>query len=106
VLDHAAVAKALGAATGQPARTPDPVELPEPLASVVDYLGEDLDQDSSEFVPTAELAEALDIEPTELAREMGELECRPTPAPNVNRGRGPPGPRLPRCRDPGGRRTD
>jgi S-DNA-T family DNA segregation ATPase FtsK/SpoIIIE len=72
-LDHAAVALAIGGAPSpQPAR---PVELPEPLASVVDYLGEDLD--AREFVPTAELVEALGVEPTLFGRQMGELGCRP-----------------------------
>src|SRR5262249_55467712 len=59
-LDHATVALAIGGAPApQPAR---PLELPEPLASVVDYLGEDLD--TREFVHTAELVEALGVEPT------------------------------------------
>lgn len=71
-IDHAAVAKALGAGTDGGV----PVELPEPLASVVEYLGDDLDR--REFVPTAELTEALDVEPSVFAREMGRLECRPT----------------------------
>jgi S-DNA-T family DNA segregation ATPase FtsK/SpoIIIE len=50
--------------------------LPEPLASVVDYLGEDLEEDGREFVPTAELVDALDVEPTAFGRQMGELGCR------------------------------
>ncbi|MFC0105593.1 cell division protein FtsK [Kibdelosporangium aridum] len=50
-------------------------DLPEPLASVVDYLGDDLD--GREFVPTAELVEALDVEPTAFARQMSELGCKP-----------------------------
>jgi S-DNA-T family DNA segregation ATPase FtsK/SpoIIIE len=50
-------------------------DLQEPLASVVDYLGDDLD--NREFVPTAELVEALNVEPTAFAREMGELGCKP-----------------------------
>ena len=69
------------------------VELPEPLASVVDYLGEDLDE--REFVPTAELVEALEVEPTMFARQMAELGCRPTPEPCAGRGRdGAAGTRL------------
>jgi DNA segregation ATPase FtsK/SpoIIIE, S-DNA-T family len=72
-LDHAAVALAIGSTPPpQPAR---PIELPEPLASVVDYLGEDID--TREFVPTAELVEALGVEPTLFGRQMGELGCRP-----------------------------
>ncbi|WP_020673882.1 FtsK/SpoIIIE domain-containing protein [Amycolatopsis nigrescens] len=69
VLDHAAVAKAIG--TG-PAEVTEAVELPEPLASVVEYLGDD----GREFVPTAELVEALDVEPTAFGRQMGALGCR------------------------------
>jgi DNA segregation ATPase FtsK/SpoIIIE, S-DNA-T family len=52
--------------------------LPEPLASVVDYLGDDLIPHGREFVPTAELTDELDIEPSLFARQMGELGCRPT----------------------------
>jgi DNA segregation ATPase FtsK/SpoIIIE, S-DNA-T family len=54
-------------------------DLPEPLASVAEYLGADLDGDAREFVPTAELIEALDVEPTVFGRQMGELGCRPRP---------------------------
>jgi S-DNA-T family DNA segregation ATPase FtsK/SpoIIIE len=54
-------------------------ELPEPLASVVAYLGADLDEDEREFVPTAELITALEVEPTAFGRQMGELGCRPRP---------------------------
>ncbi|MBV9013982.1 MAG: cell division protein FtsK [Pseudonocardiales bacterium] len=53
-------------------------ELPEPLASVVAYLGSDLD-DGREFIPTAELIDALGVEPTAFGRQMGELGCRPRP---------------------------
>jgi S-DNA-T family DNA segregation ATPase FtsK/SpoIIIE len=74
VLDQAAVARAIGSG-GAPEPAP-PVELPEPLASVVDYLGEDLEEDGREFVPTAELVDALDVEPTAFGRQMGELGCR------------------------------
>jgi S-DNA-T family DNA segregation ATPase FtsK/SpoIIIE len=78
-VDHAAAVKAIGAGGGgSPTVEPEwsAGDLPEPLASVVDYLGEDLDD--REFVPTAELVEALDVEPTVFARQMGELGCRPT----------------------------
>ncbi|MGH3533510.1 MAG: cell division protein FtsK, partial [Pseudonocardiaceae bacterium] len=54
-------------------------DLPEPLASVVDYLGADLDEYGREFVSTAELVNALDVEPTAFGRQMGELGCRPRP---------------------------
>jgi S-DNA-T family DNA segregation ATPase FtsK/SpoIIIE len=74
-VDHAAAVKAIG--SGSAARSaPSTRELPEPLASVVDYLGDDLD--GREFVPTAELVEALEVEATAFARQMAELECRPT----------------------------
>ena len=49
--------------------------LPEPLASVVDYLGDDVED--REFVPTAELVEALGVEPTLFGRQMRELGCQP-----------------------------
>lgn len=52
------------------------VPLPEPLASVVDYLGDEIDE--REFVPTAELVEALNLEPTVFGREMGDFGCQPT----------------------------
>jgi S-DNA-T family DNA segregation ATPase FtsK/SpoIIIE len=75
VIDHAAVARAIGGgpapAAPEPARS---VKLPEPLASVVDYLGEDLDE--REFVPSAELVEALAVEPTAFGRQMGVVGCR------------------------------
>jgi S-DNA-T family DNA segregation ATPase FtsK/SpoIIIE len=75
VLDHAAVAKAIGSGTG--AEPVDVMELPEPLAAVVAYLGDDIDgPDGRGFVPTAELVEALDVEPTQFGRQMGELGCR------------------------------
>ena len=50
-------------------------ELPEPLASVVAYLGDN----GREFIPTAELIDALDVEPTAFGRQMGDLGCRPRP---------------------------
>jgi DNA segregation ATPase FtsK/SpoIIIE, S-DNA-T family len=76
-VDRSAVVKALGAgAADESADWLD--ELPEPLAAVVEYLGDDLRQDGREFVPTAELIEALEVEPTTFGRQMGELGCRPT----------------------------
>jgi S-DNA-T family DNA segregation ATPase FtsK/SpoIIIE len=71
LLDHAAAARALGSGPVPAAAGP----LPEPLASVVGYLGDDLDE--REFVPTAELTEALGVEPTGFGRQMGDLGCRP-----------------------------
>ncbi len=50
-------------------------ETPEPLASVADYLGDDLDR--RDFVPTSELIDALETEPTLFGRQMGELGCHP-----------------------------
>jgi S-DNA-T family DNA segregation ATPase FtsK/SpoIIIE len=52
------------------------VKLPEPLASVVDYLGDDPNEDGRSFVPVAELAEALAVELTTFGRQMGALGCR------------------------------
>jgi S-DNA-T family DNA segregation ATPase FtsK/SpoIIIE len=80
VLDHTAVAKAIGAGTASgPIARAEAVELPEPLASVVDYLGEDLDESyGRDFVPTEELVEALEVEPTAFGRQMSDLGCRPT----------------------------
>jgi S-DNA-T family DNA segregation ATPase FtsK/SpoIIIE len=74
-IDSTAVVKALGAGTAVEADDRQP-EVPEPLASVVGYLGSAMDE--REFVPTAELVEALEVEPTAFGREMGELGCRPT----------------------------
>ncbi|WP_433261507.1 cell division protein FtsK [Actinosynnema sp. CS-041913] len=70
-VDSAAVVQVLGSGTADGWV----VELPEPLAAVVDYLGDDLDE--REFVPTAELVEALEVEAGTFGREMGELGCRP-----------------------------
>jgi S-DNA-T family DNA segregation ATPase FtsK/SpoIIIE len=80
-VDAASVVKALGA--GAVAETDgwssDRLpELPEPLASVVDYLCDDLCPHGRDFVPTAELTDELDMEPSLFARQMGELGCRPT----------------------------
>jgi S-DNA-T family DNA segregation ATPase FtsK/SpoIIIE len=94
MLDRAAVAKAIGSASVQ-ADDAELVELPEPLASVVDYLGEDLNEpEGREFVPTAELVEALGVEPTTFGTQMNDLGCRskrdriPTADGNVRQVRG------------------
>jgi len=71
--DHAVAVKAIGAS--RPTRSPD--GLPEPLASVVAHLGDELAEGCREFVPTAELVDALEVEPTTFARQMGELGCKP-----------------------------
>jgi S-DNA-T family DNA segregation ATPase FtsK/SpoIIIE len=52
------------------------VSLPEPLASVVDYLGDEIDE--REFIPTGELVTALDVDPGPFAQQMRELGCEPT----------------------------
>jgi DNA segregation ATPase FtsK/SpoIIIE, S-DNA-T family len=76
MLDRAAVAKAIGSASTA-VEEAELVELAEPLASVVDYLGEDLaEHDGRPFVPTAELVEALGVEPTAFGRQMSDLGCR------------------------------
>jgi DNA segregation ATPase FtsK/SpoIIIE, S-DNA-T family len=77
VLDHAAAAKAIGAGRAGDAVQP-PGELPELLASIVEYLGDDLGPDGREFVPTAELVDVLEIDRKSFAQEMTELGCRPT----------------------------
>ncbi|MEU4743103.1 cell division protein FtsK [Actinosynnema sp. NPDC023658] len=73
-LDHAAVAKALGTVAE---RTKE-AELPEPLASVMEYLGDDLQPGGRDFVPTAELVAALDVEPKAFGLRMSEIGCKPT----------------------------
>jgi DNA segregation ATPase FtsK/SpoIIIE, S-DNA-T family len=75
VLDHAAVIQAIGSAT-EPEQPNTAEELPEPLASVLAYLGDELDSDDGRtFVPTAELVDALGVEPTAFGRQMAELGC-------------------------------
>jgi DNA segregation ATPase FtsK/SpoIIIE, S-DNA-T family len=84
----AALAPALAPATvadviGTNQLTTDPApppmgDLPEPLASVVEYLGTDLDEGGREFVPTAELVIALSTDRATLSRQMSDLGCRPT----------------------------
>mgnify|MGYP001251089362 CR=1 FL=1 len=68
-IDHTAVAKAIGAGTDRKPAT----DLPEPLASVVEYL--DAHADGRDFVPTAELVDALDIDPNAFGRQMSDLGC-------------------------------
>lgn len=75
-VDQDAIVSALGSESGGGGTRELPEDLPEPLASVVDYLGSDLE--AREFVPTGELTEALGAEPSSFARQMGELGCRPT----------------------------
>jgi len=78
VLDHAAVAKAIGGGSTADVESGPEVELPEPLASVVDYLGDELASGDRDFVPTAELVAALEVESTAFGRQMGDLGCKPT----------------------------
>ena len=74
-LDHAAALTAIDAG-GSPRAAQAPVELPEPLASVLTYL--ESEQDERTFIPTAELTEILGIEPTQFGRQMRDLGCYPT----------------------------
>lgn len=68
-LDHASAVKAISSGTAR-----QPSALPEPLASVADYLT----ADEREFVPTSELCEAIGADPNVFARDMSALNCRPT----------------------------
>jgi S-DNA-T family DNA segregation ATPase FtsK/SpoIIIE len=74
-VDAASVARALGG--GPVPEESQDEELPEPLASVVAHLGDELEQ--RPFVPTAELVAALDVEPTAFGRGMAEVGCPPRP---------------------------
>jgi S-DNA-T family DNA segregation ATPase FtsK/SpoIIIE len=76
ILDHAAVARAIGG--GTVVEQSGESELPEPLASVVEYLRDDLRSDGRDFVPTAELVTALEIDPKSFGLHMAEVGCRPT----------------------------
>jgi S-DNA-T family DNA segregation ATPase FtsK/SpoIIIE len=71
VFDHSAV-EVIGTAT-VPERAA--VEMPEPLASIVEYL-EEIGDDAPEFVSNADLAAVLDVDPTWLGRRLAELGCR------------------------------
>lgn len=51
-----------------------PAVLPEPLASLASYL----DGDEREFIPTAELVEALAVDAKEFAQLMADLGCQGT----------------------------
>ena len=58
---------------------PPPIcDLPEPLASVIEYLGTDFDEGGREFIPTTELITALNTDRATLSRHMTNLGCRPT----------------------------
>ncbi|HEX3791936.1 MAG TPA: cell division protein FtsK [Pseudonocardiaceae bacterium] len=77
-IDQTSVVKALGSTeTSEANRAGEdqPVDLSEPLASVVDYLGDEIG--SREFIPTAELVEALNVEPTLFGRQMRDFGCQP-----------------------------
>lgn len=71
-LDHVAVVKAIGSGTNEDGDAAA-WDVAEPLASVLAYLGDDVD--SRTFVPTAELIEALGVEPTTFGRQMADLGC-------------------------------
>jgi S-DNA-T family DNA segregation ATPase FtsK/SpoIIIE len=51
--------------------------VPEPLASVVEHL-ENLGESAPEFISVSDLAEALDLEPRLLGRQLAELGYRST----------------------------
>ncbi|WP_156757277.1 cell division protein FtsK [Actinokineospora pegani] len=72
LLDHAEAVKAIGTRQSDWSAA----GLPEPLSAVVGYLGGDME--TREFVPTAELVEALEVDPVTFAREMSAMDCRPT----------------------------
>jgi S-DNA-T family DNA segregation ATPase FtsK/SpoIIIE len=48
------------------------------LASLVEYLRDDLEPDGREFVPTAELLDVLEVDSRTFAQQMSEVGCRPT----------------------------
>jgi S-DNA-T family DNA segregation ATPase FtsK/SpoIIIE len=78
-LDPASVADVIGTTQLSTDPQPPPIcDLPEPLASVVEYLGTDLDEGGREFIPTAELITALNTDRATLSRHMTDLGCRPT----------------------------
>ncbi|MDQ4092775.1 MAG: cell division protein FtsK [Actinomycetota bacterium] len=78
-LDPATVADVIGTTqlSTDPERPPI-CDLPEPLASVVEYLGTNLDEGGREFIPSAELFTALNTDRATLSRQMTDLGCRPT----------------------------
>jgi S-DNA-T family DNA segregation ATPase FtsK/SpoIIIE len=76
VLDHAAAVKVVGSGSAQPARPPLSVDLPEPLAAILDYL-EEL-ADAPEFISTADLAGSLELDPVWLGRRLAEWGCQST----------------------------
>ncbi len=74
VFDHVSAVEVIGTT---PMAERAAVELPEPLASIVEYL-EELGDDGPEFVSNADLAAVLDFDPTWLGRRLAELGCRST----------------------------
>ncbi|MDV6012221.1 cell division protein FtsK [Haloechinothrix sp. LS1_15] len=76
-LDHAPSVAALASGHGSSGGH-EADNVPEPLASVAAYLADDLDSEHGrEFVPTAELLDALDTDATTFARGMHDLGCQP-----------------------------
>jgi S-DNA-T family DNA segregation ATPase FtsK/SpoIIIE len=75
-IDHASVVKALMSGQAEPGTSDRRVSLPEPLASVVDHLADDIE--GRDFIPTGELVTALDVDPGMFAQQMRELGCEPT----------------------------
>ena len=72
VLDHASAAPVLGT---NPEAVPTSVEMPEPIASIIEHLDE-LGGNAPEFISNAELAEVLDFDPAWLGRRLAELGCQ------------------------------
>jgi DNA segregation ATPase FtsK/SpoIIIE, S-DNA-T family len=73
-LDHSTAVQAIGTGMARRSRSEG---VPEPLASVVDHLDE-LGDETPEFISTADLAEALDVESAWLGRRLAELGCQST----------------------------
>ena len=72
VLDHASATQVISTA---PEVVPTSVEMPEPIASIIEHL-EELGGNAPEFISNAELAEVLDFDPAWLGRRLAELGCQ------------------------------
>jgi S-DNA-T family DNA segregation ATPase FtsK/SpoIIIE len=73
-LDHAAAVRAIGSGAARPSQS---VDVPEPLASIVDHL-DGRGAEVPEFLATADLADMLDFDPAWLGRRLAELGCQST----------------------------
>ena len=108
-IDPASVVKALGAGAAvetegwSSERLP---ELPEPLASVVDYLGDDLSPHRREFVPTAEIDRRTGHRTKPVRSANGRVGMSADPPIRANRRRrDATGTRLPHDRHPSSHRS-